>query len=144
MNKRVATTVGAALVGGAVIAGAVPALAAVTVNSPPSGMYLHINSPDTISAKGAAVTTTYVVKCPVNTAASLYASVSERSGHSVVTVSGYAGINCTGAKQTVAIYMQASSKPFVVGPASISAQFYDFTQSGNNELDAFGTVQFVK
>lgn len=145
MNKKMATSIGAALAGGALIAGAVPALAAVTNNSPALKASIHIGSPDKISARGAAVTLTFDVKCPVGTFAQLQFVVTERSGNGLATGSGYPTPVCDGVKHTLAVYTQASGKPWVVGSASVSADLYLYNDTyGSKDLPAFGTVKFVK
>jgi hypothetical protein len=146
MNKRIATGIGVAVLGGSMIAGAVPALAAVTNSSPPIHMSIHIDSPDKISARGAAVDVTLTVKCPkASYNAGVSVAVSERSGNQITTAYGQAQVFCTGSDQPVDLYLQASGKPFVVGSASVSASLWDDSvKYGSNQLDASGTVKFVK
>jgi len=146
MNKRIATGIGVAVLGGSMIAGAVPALAAVTNSSPPIHMSIHINSPDKISARGAAVDLTFIVKCPkASYNAGLNTEVTERSGNQITTAYGNAQVTCTGADQQIDIYVQAGGKPFDVGSASVSASLWDDSPKyGSNQLDASGTVKFIK
>ena len=144
MNRRLAASIGAAVAGGAIIATAVPALAAVTNSSPPERLYIHVNTPATIIKHGEAVRLTFVVSCPADSfLSSVQVSVSERTGSAIATGWAGPGVNCTGHRQTVTTDMQAFSKPFVVGSASIDAQLWNLAQAGNAILPATGTIEFV-
>lgn len=145
MNRKMATSIAAALASGALVAGAVPALAAVTNNSPALKASIHIVSPDKISARGAAVTLTFDVKCPVGAYAQLQIMVTERSGNGLATGSSYLNPPCDGVKHSLPLYLQPTGKAWVVGSASVSADLYLYTDAyGSKDLPAFGTVKFVK
>ncbi len=143
MKKRTAW-IGVAVAAGSLVASAVPAMAAVTVSSPPAGVYVHIDNGAKISARGAAITVRLSIVCPSHSNAYLFTSVSERSGKSIAIGSQQKSITCTGIPQTVTAYLQSANRPFVVGSASVSTDFQVYNNTTSVDLTAHGTRSIVK
>jgi hypothetical protein len=148
MSKRIAAGIAVAIVSGSLVSGAVPALGAVTNSSPPTQVQVHLNNPDKISARGAAVDLLLSVKCPrTSGVADVTVQVQQqnRNGLAGSYTMMPAFVTCTGVKQTVDIYVQAVDHPYEVGPATVTAQVvYNTASSSGNELDVRSTITFVQ
>jgi len=148
MSKRIAAGIAVAVVSGSLMTGALPALAAVTNSSPPSQVSVRLDSPDRISARGAAVDLLLTMKCPRSSGVadvSVQVQQHNRNGLAGSYTDMPTFVTCTGAKTTVDIYVQAIDHPYEVGPATVTAQVvYNTPTSSGNELDASGTITFVQ
>jgi hypothetical protein len=148
MSKRIAAGIAVAIVSGSMMSGSVPALAAVTNSSSSTQVQAHLNNPDKISARGAAVDLLLTVKCPrTSGVADVTVQVQQqnRNGLAGSYTMMPAFVTCTGGKETVDVYVQAVDHPYEVGPAAVTAQVvYNTPSSSGNELDLHSTITFVQ
>ncbi len=83
----------------------------------------------TLQANGAAVSIPFAVTCTAGWNGNVSAGLTQALGKDLATGYGNKGFTCTGAKQSINVFVLAqsqssTSRPFDKGPAAIGAQFY--------------------
>jgi len=95
------------------------------------GLFLdvHVESPATLVAKGAAVDVPLEVTCNA-TFAEVQVTVTQKSGSGVAQGSGFTSVGCTGSGQQIRVRVQASNggKTFKQGTAVASADLFGCRQ----------------
>ena len=125
MSPRHWVRIAVAITLGAALAATLPALPAVSQQSPPPPM-VEIADTATLAAGGAALFVTVTVTCPADSDyAELYVSVSQRRGSRVANGSGYVSeFTCTGEPQEITVPVLAYGATFRQGVAFATAQLY--------------------
>jgi hypothetical protein len=125
MTPRRWVRIAIAITLGAALAATLPALPAVSQQSPPPPM-VEIGDTATLAARGAGLLVTVTVTCPADSDfADLFVSVSQRRGGRVASGSGFVGnIDCTGEPQEVTVAVTAFGAPFRQGVAFATAELF--------------------
>jgi hypothetical protein len=112
-----------ALFAGVATAAALPPLVAVAVSSPPIHLSVGTTGTGTLSARGAAVTVPMYYNCPTSPQqpAYLYLEVAENVKGKIANANNSVSVKCTGKREIVDVYLQASNH--ALAPGSASAQF---------------------
>lgn len=113
----------AAIVGGALLALVLPGEAQVSADSP-SVPAIRIESPATLEARGAALSTQVLVVCQSGATAFVSISVTERVGGDIASGNGNSQILCAGGLQTVDLPVFAVGSPFRKGTAFAVANVF--------------------
>jgi len=109
---------------GAALAATLPALPAVSQQSPPPPM-VEIADTATLAARGAALFVTVTVTCPADSDfAQLFVSVSQRRGSRAANGSGYVEFTCTGEPQEITVPVLAFGATFRQGVAFATAELF--------------------
>lgn len=127
-----------AITGGAAAAVIGPASPALGFFSPPLLLEIHVNSPATLVARGAAADVTVQIECAGARTAFVDVSLTERAGSQIATGFGSTEVGCTDANQTVLITVTAQSgqafkKGTAVANGFISACTPDFSICGSEQ-----------
>ncbi len=139
-NRWVAGAVALAAGGG--IAAAVGVLPALGQSSPPSSPVI-LGSTAQIVAKGAGAYPFAYVACQPGSFASLYITLTEKSGKGIASGSGSTQVNCNGEIETITIPVAATGKPFVKGTAFGQATFYACGPSSCGQTTVSGNVKMT-
>jgi hypothetical protein len=140
LRTRVAAAVVAITAGGvlALFASSGPAVAFFS-----GGLFLdvHVESPASLVAKGAAVDVPLEVTCNASPDASVSVTVTQRAGSGVAQGTGFTSVGCTGSGQQIRVRVQATNggKTFKQGTAVADAEIFGCTQSFSvcgNETDS--------
>lgn len=125
MTPRRWVRIAIAITLGAALAATLPALPAVSQQSPPPPM-VEIADTATLAAGGAAVLVTVTVTCPAGSDfADLSVSVSQRRGSRAASGSGFVSeFTCTGEPQEITVPVLASGATFRKGVAFATAQLF--------------------
>jgi hypothetical protein len=125
MTTRRWVRIAIAITLGAALAATLPALPAVSQQSPPPPM-VEIGDTATLAARGAALLVTVTVTCPADSDfADLFVSVSQRRGSRVANGGGFVGnIDCTGEPQEITVPVQAFGATFRQGVAFATAELF--------------------
>jgi hypothetical protein len=123
-----------AIVAGALLALVLPGEAQVSADSP-SAPAIRIESPATLEARGAALSTQVLVVCQPGATAFVSISVSERVGGDIANGGGSNQIQCTGSLQTVDLPVFATGSPFRRGTAFAVANVFVSTFPSNQAND---------
>jgi hypothetical protein len=109
---------------GAALAATLPALPAVSQQSPPPPM-IEIEDTATLAARGAAVLVQVTVTCPADSDfADLSVEVSQRRGGRIANGFGFTSVTCTGEPQTITVEVLAFGAPFRQGVAFARATLF--------------------
>jgi hypothetical protein len=112
---------------GAALAATLPALPAVSQQSPPPPV-IEIEDTATLAARGAAVLVEVTVTCPAGEEAFLQVGVSQRRGSRAATGFGFVEYTCTGAPQTLTVPVLANNATFRQGVAFATAETFICTR----------------
>jgi hypothetical protein len=125
MSPRRWIRIAVAITLGAALAATLPALPAVSQQSPPPPM-VEIADTATLAARGAAVLVTVTVTCPADSDfAQLFVSVSQRRGSRVANGSGFiSDFTCTGEPQEITVPVLAFGASFRQGVAFATAELF--------------------
>jgi hypothetical protein len=125
MTPRRWVRIAIAITLGAALAATLPALPAVSQQSPPPPM-VELGDTATLAARGAGLLVTVTITCPADSFfADLFVSVSQRRGSRVANGSGFvSNIDCTGAPQEITVPVQAFSATFRQGVAFATAELF--------------------
>jgi hypothetical protein len=124
MSPRRWVRIAIAITLGAALAATLPALPAVSQQSPPPPM-VEIGDTATLAARGAGLFVTVTVTCPADSDfADLYVSVSQRRGSRVANGSGYVSVDCTGEPQEITVPVTAFGATFRQGVAFATAELF--------------------
>src|SRR5918995_162077 len=125
MTPRRWVRIAIAITLGAALAATLPALPAVSQQSPPPPV-VEIGDTATLAARGAGLFVTVTVTCPADSDfADLFVSVSQRRGSRVANGSGFvSNIDCTGEPQEVIVPVQAFGATFRAGVAFATAELF--------------------
>jgi hypothetical protein len=109
---------------GAALAATLPALPAVSQQSPPPPV-IEIEDTATLAARGAAVLVDVTVTCPADSDfAELSVEVSQRRGGRTASGFGFVEVTCTGEPQTITVPVLAFNAPFRQGVAFATARLF--------------------
>jgi hypothetical protein len=108
---------------GAALAATLPALPAVSQQSPPPPV-IEIEDTATLAARGAAALVEVTVTCPAGEQTFLQVGVSQRRGSRAASGYGQTEFTCTGAPQTFTVPVLANNATFRQGVAFAEAQLF--------------------
>jgi hypothetical protein len=108
---------------GAALAATLPALPAVSQQSPPPPM-VEIGDTATLAARGAAALVEVTVTCPAGEDAFLSVGLSQRRGSRAATGFGGLEFTCTGEPQTLTVPVLANNATFKQGVAFATAELF--------------------
>jgi hypothetical protein len=112
---------------GAALAATLPALPAVSQQSPPPPV-IEIEDTATLAARGAAVLVEVTVTCPAGEQTFLSVGVSQRRGSRAASGFGFVEFTCTGAPQTLTVPVLANNATFRQGVAFATAEMFICTR----------------
>jgi hypothetical protein len=112
---------------GAALAATLPALPAVSQQSPPPPV-IEIEDTATLAARGAAVLVEVTVTCPAGEQTFLNVGISQRRGSRAASGFGFVEFTCTGAPQTLTVPVLAFNATFKQGVAFATAEMFICTR----------------
>jgi hypothetical protein len=119
-----------AIASAAALTAIIPASPAVGFFSPPLLLEIHVNSPGTLVAKGAAVEVPVTIECSGASSAFVDVSLTERIGSAIAQGFGSTQVGCTNANQNVVVLVTANpGKAFKKGSAVAQGSIFACTSS---------------
>lgn len=139
-KSKVRVLAGTALASGAAwLAVSTPVFPAVFVSSASPPASIDLQTQATLQARGARVLVPVTVLCS-GPDAQVHVSVSQRAGSVIISGYGHLSVQCKGVSTTVAVPVDASSRPFKNGPAAATADLYTW----NIDLQDNDIIQIKK